>query len=58
MLNKHKSELNTVGVVCYLVISVDMHPILRVLLSLLFPPQIQHKTLQSRERNGIEHNEI
>ena len=29
---------------------------LRVLLPILFPPQIQHKTLQSRERNGIEHN--
>ena len=27
------------------------------LLSKLFPPQIQHKTLHSRERNGIEHNE-
>ena len=39
-----------VGGVCNLVISVD-------LLSKLFPPQIQHKTLQSRERNGIEHNE-
>ena len=31
--------------------------ILRVLLIILFPPQIQHKTLQSRKRNGIEHNE-
>ena len=31
--------------------------ILQVLLPILFPPQIQHKTLQSRERNGIEHNE-
>ena len=31
--------------------------ILRVLLSILFPPQIQHKTLQSRKRNGIGHNE-
>ena len=31
--------------------------ILQVLLSILFPPQIQHKTLQSRERNGIEHND-
>ena len=31
--------------------------ILRVLLPILFPPQIQHKTLQSSERNGIEHNE-
>ena len=30
---------------------------LRVLFSKLFPPQIQHKSLQSRERNGIEHNE-
>ena len=30
---------------------------LRVLLSKLFPPQLQHKTLQSRKRNGIEHNE-
>ncbi len=39
-----------VGGVCNLVISVD-------LLSKLFPPQIQHKTLQSREGNGIEHNE-
>ena len=37
-----------VGGVCNLVISVD-------LLSKLFPPQIQHKTLQSRKRNGIEH---
>ena len=27
------------------------------LLSKLFPPQIQHKTLQSRKRNGIEHHE-
>ena len=27
------------------------------LLSKLFPPQIQHKTLQSRKRNGLEHNE-
>ena len=43
-------HLGTVGGVCNLVISVD-------LLSKLFPPQIQHKTLQSRERNGIEHNE-
>ena len=31
--------------------------VLQVLLSILFPPQIQHKTLQSRKRNGIEHNE-
>ena len=46
-----------VGVVCNLVISVDVHPYLRVLLSELFQPQIQHKTLQSRKRNGIEHNE-
>ncbi len=42
--------MDNVGGVCNLVISVD-------LLSKLFPPQIQHKTLQSRERNGMEHNE-
>ena len=43
-------SIDTVEGVCNLVISVD-------LLSKLFPPQIQHKTLQSRKRNGIEHNE-
>ena len=49
--------IKLVGVVCNLVISVDVHRNLRVLLSKLFPPQIKHKTLESRKRNGIEHNE-
>ena len=54
------SGLHTVSFVedgMYLVNSVDCIHILRVLLSILFPPQMQHKILQSRERNGIEHNE-
>ena len=49
-ISKMKTIVYVVGGVCNLVISVD-------LLSKLFPPQIQHKTLQSRKRNGIEHNE-
>ena len=56
MVNTRKQSLW--GLYVILVCSVDVRPYFTdIALSKLFPPQIQHKTLQSRERNGIEHNE-
>ena len=56
-LNQYLLYLTFMGVVCNLVISVDVRPYFTGIALKLFPPQIQHKTLQSRKRNGIEHNE-
>ena len=50
IVSEFDSYWEPVGVVCNLVISVDC--------SLNYSHhKTQHKTLQSRERNGIEHNE-